>query len=116
MPISSGTLSRVPALTSPADRKPCHAPVTVVQPDKEALIKRLNRIEGQVRGVAKMITDDRYCVDILTQVSALQSALDAVAMRLLENHTHGCMQGAIKSGNGNEAIDELMAVVRKFAR
>jgi CsoR family transcriptional regulator, copper-sensing transcriptional repressor len=103
-------------LKSSADKKPCHAPDMVVQPDKEALIKRLNRIEGQVRGVAKMITEDRYCVDILNQVSALQSALDAVAMGLLENHTHGCMQGAIKSGKGDEAIDELMMVVRKFAR
>lgn len=103
-------------MKSSADRRPCHAPTNVVQPDKEALIKRLSRIEGQVRGVAKMITEDRYCVDILNQVSALQSALDAVAMRLLENHTHGCMHGAIKSGNGDEAIDELMTVVRKFAR
>lgn len=98
------------------EKEPCHAPQMVVQPDKEALIKRLNRIEGQVRGVNKMISEDRYCVDILNQVSALQSALDAVAMLLLENHTHGCMQGAIKSGKGDEAIDELMAVVRKFAR
>jgi DNA-binding FrmR family transcriptional regulator len=88
----------------------------VIQPNKEALIKRLNRIEGQVRGVAKMIVEDRYCVDILNQVSALQSALDAVAMQLLENHTQGCMQSAIQSGNGEAAIDELMAVVRKFAR
>ena len=83
---------------------------------KSANLKRLSRIEGQVRGVAKMITEDRYCVDILNQVSALQSALDAVAMRLLENHTHGCMQSAIKSGDGDTAIDELMTVVRRFAR
>ncbi|WP_331458260.1 metal-sensitive transcriptional regulator [Nitrosospira briensis] len=103
-------------MKSSTSKKPCHAPQTVVQPGKEALIKRLNRIEGQVRGVNKMISEDRYCVDILNQVSALQSALDAVAMLLLENHTHGCMQGAIKSGRGDEAIDELMAVVRKFAR
>jgi DNA-binding FrmR family transcriptional regulator len=108
--------SGVRVLKSPARKEPCHAPRTVVQPDKEALIKRLNRIEGQVRGVNKMVTEDRYCVDILNQVAALQSALDAVAMLLLESHTHGCMQGAIKSGNGDEAIDELMAVVRKFAR
>ncbi|WP_316044884.1 MULTISPECIES: metal-sensitive transcriptional regulator [Nitrosomonas] len=97
-------------------RELCHVPDHVIQPNKEALIKRLNRIEGQVRGVAKMIVEDRYCVDILNQVSALQSALDAVAMQLLENHTHGCMQSAIQSGNGDAAIDELMAVVRKFAR
>ncbi|BCT68835.1 hypothetical protein NNRS527_02441 [Nitrosospira sp. NRS527] len=106
----------MPVLKSSTSKKPCHAPQTVVQPGKEALIKRLNRIEGQVRGVNKMISEDRYCVDILNQVSALQSALDAVSMLLLENHTHGCMQGAIKSGRGDEAIDELMAVVRKFAR
>lgn len=103
-------------MKSPAKKESCHAPRMVVQPDKEALIKRLNRIEGQVRGVNKMVSEDRYCVDILNQVAALQSALDAVAMLLLESHTHGCMQGAIKSGNGDGAIDELMAVVRKFAR
>jgi DNA-binding FrmR family transcriptional regulator len=88
----------------------------VIQPDKAALVRRLNRIEGQVRGVTKMITEDRYCVDVLNQVSALQSALDAVAVQLLENHTHGCVQSAIKSGEGDAAIDELMTVVRKFAR
>ncbi len=93
-----------------------HAPKTVVQPDKEALVKRLNRIEGQVGGVTKMIVEDRYCIDVLNQISALHSALDAVAMLLLENHTHGCMQGAINSGKGDAAIDELMAVLRKFAR
>lgn len=103
-------------MKSLVSKKPCHPPQNVVQPDKAALMKRLNRIEGQVRGVAKMIAEDRYCVDILTQVSALQSALDAVAMQLLENHTHGCMQGAIKSGKGDAAIDELMTVIRKFAR
>jgi len=89
---------------------------TVVQPDKDALINRLNRIEGQVRGVTKMIAEDRYCVDVLNQVSALQSALDAISIRLLENHTHGCMQNAIRSGKGEVAIDELMIVLRKFAR
>jgi CsoR family transcriptional regulator, copper-sensing transcriptional repressor len=103
-------------LKSFPSKKPCHVPDHVIQPDKEALIKRLNRIEGQVRGVAKMITEDRYCIDILTQVSAMQSALDAVALQLLENHIHGCLQNAIQSGNGDAAIDELMAVVRKFAR
>ena len=88
----------------------------VIQPNKAALVRRLNRIEGQVRGVTKMITEDRYCVDVLNQVAALQSALDAVAVQLLENHTHGCVQSAIKSGEGEVAIDELMTVMRKFAR
>ncbi len=99
-----------------SQKKPHNRPKTAVQPNKDVLIKRLNRIEGQVRGVTKMITEDRYCVDVLNQISALQSALDAVAMRLLENHTHGCMQGAIKSGKGNAAINEVMVVLKKFAR
>jgi DNA-binding FrmR family transcriptional regulator len=88
----------------------------VVQPRKDALIKRLNRIEGQVRGVVRMIEEERYCVDILTQISALRSALDAVAMTLLEDHTQGCVKSAIRSGDGDAAIAELMEVVRKFAR
>ncbi len=102
-------------MKSISQKKPHNRPKTIVQPNKDVLIKRLNRIEGQVRGVTKMITEDRYCVDVLNQVSALQSALDAVAMRLLENHTHGCMQDAIKSGKGNTAINELMVVLKKFA-
>lgn len=103
-------------MKSISQKKPHNRPKTVVQPNKDVLIKRLNRVEGQVRGVTKMIAEDRYCVDVLNQISALQSALDAVAMRLLENHTHGCIQGAIKSGKGNAAINELMVVLRKFAR
>ena len=79
------------------------------------MLKRLNRIEGQVRGLNKMVEDDRYCVDILTQISAVRSALDAVAIRLLRDHTHGCVQTAIRSGKGDAAIDELIEVVEKFA-
>lgn len=92
------------------------APKTVVQPHKQTLLKRLSRIEGQVRGVAKMIEDDRYCVDVLTQVSAAKSALDAVAMQLLQDHSHGCVQNAIRSGEGEQAIAELMAAVNKLIR
>ena len=88
----------------------------VVQPHKPALLKRLNRIEGQVRGVARMIEGDRYCVDIVIQLAAVRAALDAVALHLLEDHTRGCVQSAIKSNRGESAIDELMRVVRKFAR
>jgi DNA-binding FrmR family transcriptional regulator len=80
------------------------------------LAKRLNRIEGQVRGIARMIDEDRYCVDVLTQVSAVQSALDALAFRLLEHHLHGCVAHAVASGNGAQAIDEALAVIRKFGR
>lgn len=82
----------------------------------DALGKRVNRIEGQVRGIGKMIAEDRYCIDILTQVSAVQAALDALALELLESHLHGCVQSAVKSGDGERAIDEALTVIRKFAR
>ena len=88
----------------------------IPRPDSAALAKRLNRIEGQVRGIGKMIAEDRYCIDVLTQVSAVQSALDALALQLLEHHLHGCVQHAVRSGKGDHAIDEALAVIRKFAR
>jgi DNA-binding FrmR family transcriptional regulator len=87
-----------------------------VQPHKTALLKRLNRVAGQVRGIAGMIEDDRYCVDILTQISAVRSALDALALQLLEDHTRGCVQSAMKSGRGDKAIGELLQVIGRFAR
>ena len=88
----------------------------VQQPDKAGLTRRINRIEGQVRGVAKMIEQDRYCVDILTQISAIQSALDAMGLQLLEHHTRGCVRNALRSDQGDAAINELMTVMKKFAR
>jgi DNA-binding FrmR family transcriptional regulator len=88
----------------------------VVQPQKQALLKRLNRVEGQVRGIAQMIQDDRYCVDVLTQVAAIRSALDAVALQLLEDHTRGCVAAALKTDGGDAAMAELMTAVRRFAR
>jgi DNA-binding FrmR family transcriptional regulator len=88
----------------------------VRQPHRDALLKRLNRIAGQVRGVAGMIEEDRYCVDVLTQIAAVRSALDAVAMQLLENHAHGCVQSAIQAGRGGHAVDEFIAVVKRLSR
>ena len=96
--------------------KPADTPHLVERPDKPQLSKRLNRIEGQIRGIGRMVEEDRYCVDILTQISAVRSALDAVALQLLRGHTHGCVQTAIRSGDGDHAIDELLNVVEKFAR
>ncbi|KZE31668.1 metal-sensitive transcriptional regulator [Crenobacter luteus] len=87
---------------------------SVVQPDKDALLKRLSRIEGQVRGIGGMIDADRYCVDVLTQIAAAKSALDAVAMQLLENHVKGCVARAIVDGDAEARIDELIDVVRKI--
>lgn len=96
--------------------KPRDPAPRVTQPRKPQILKRLNRIEGQVRGIARMIEDNRYCVDVITQLAAVRAALDAVALQLLENHTHGCVQTAIRSGRGDQAIGELMNVVRKFTR
>ncbi len=92
------------------------SPKRVTQPDKTGLTNRINRIAGQVGGVAKMIEQDRYCVDILTQISAIQSALDALGLQLLEQHTRGCVQHAIRAGQGDEAIGELLTIVKKFTR
>ena len=100
----------------PEATHPQHPAVPHGAAEAAALGKRLNRIEGQVRGIARMIEEDRYCVDILTQVAAVQSALDALARKLLEHHLHGCVTNAIASGNGAHAIDEALAVIRKFGR
>jgi DNA-binding FrmR family transcriptional regulator len=84
--------------------------------DKASLARRMSRVEGQVRGIARMIEEDRYCIDILTQLAAVQSALDAVGLSLLEHHLHGCVQHAIRSGDGQQAIDEALGVIKRFAR
>jgi len=89
---------------------------SVVRPDKVRLQQRLRRIGGQVAGVGRMIEEDRYCVDVLTQVAAIRSALDGFAMQVMKHHAHGCLQNAIRSGDGGQAIDELMAVVERFSR
>jgi DNA-binding FrmR family transcriptional regulator len=88
----------------------------VRQPQKKALLQRLNRIAGQAQGIARMIEEDRYCVDVLVQISAARAALDQVAMQIVEDHTRGCVSRAIQAGQGDEAIAELMEVVRKWAK
>ncbi|BEV73478.1 MULTISPECIES: metal-sensitive transcriptional regulator [unclassified Paludibacterium] len=87
---------------------------SVVQPDKTRLLQRLARIEGQVRGISGMIADDRYCVDVLTQVAAVKSALDAVAMQLLENHVQGCVARSFGTASAQEMAAELLDVVKKI--
>ncbi|HSC80042.1 MAG TPA: metal-sensitive transcriptional regulator [Chitinolyticbacter sp.] len=99
-------------MTSSADD--CCDHQRVVRDNKAALVSRLNRIEGQVRGINKMVAEDRYCIDILTQVAAAKSALDSLAMQLLEAHARGCVSGAIREGDGEAAIAELMQVIRKL--
>ena len=84
--------------------------------DKEAIIKRLKRIEGQVKGIQKMVEEERYCVDILTQISAIRSAINKVGSIILENHMKGCVSQSIKEGNSEEMINELMKTIDKFVK
>jgi DNA-binding FrmR family transcriptional regulator len=86
---------------------------------KDALVKRLHRIEGQVRGIEKMVVDERYCIDVLTQIAAVSTALEAVALEILDDHVTHCVAGALASGDEEDArvkTEELLAAVRRFAR
>ncbi|MGP3560235.1 MULTISPECIES: metal-sensing transcriptional repressor [Geobacillus] len=82
----------------------------------ENIVKRLKRIEGQVRGVQKMVEDNRYCIDILVQISAIQAALRQVGMQLLERHANHCVAKAIREGSGEESLRELMNVIKQFSK
>ncbi len=81
---------------------------------KEQLQKRLTRVEGQVRGISRMVEEDRYCIDVLTQISAVQAALDKVALGLLDEHAHHCVMGAETPELRNERTDELMSAVGRL--
>lgn len=83
--------------------------------DKDAYLKRLRRIEGQVRGIARMVDEDVYCIDVLTQVSAAKRALDAFAIALLEEHLGHCVTDAIQQG-GDEAADKITEASAAIAR
>jgi CsoR family transcriptional regulator, copper-sensing transcriptional repressor len=84
--------------------------------DKQQIEARLSRIEGQVRGLRKMVDEDRYCIDVLTQMSAVQSALDSVALMLLRDHTEHCVAEAIRSGDGDDKVRELSEAVERLVR
>ncbi|MGA2925435.1 MAG: metal-sensitive transcriptional regulator [Solirubrobacteraceae bacterium] len=83
---------------------------------KDQLLARLRRIEGQIRGIEGMVQDDRYCVDILTQISAAQAALDKVALGLLDDHAHHCVIGAQSAAQREQKTAELMAAVGRLMR
>jgi len=86
---------------------------------KESLAKRLHRIEGQVRGIERMVEDDRYCIDILTQLGAVSTALERVALEILDDHVQHCVVDALASGDkraATEKTEELLAAVRRFAK
>ena len=87
--------------------------------DKQALVKRLHRIEGQVRGIERMVGEDRYCIDVLTQIAAVNTALESLAFRILDEHVRHCVAGALTSGDEQDAkvkTEELLQAVHRFAR
>jgi CsoR family transcriptional regulator, copper-sensing transcriptional repressor len=83
---------------------------------KDDLLKRLRRIEGQTRGLQNMVQEDRYCIDVLTQIAAVQAALDKVALGLLDDHVHHCVVEGHGPGSKDELTDELMAAVGRLVR
>ena len=86
---------------------------------KEQLLARLKRIEGQTRGVQKMVEDDRYCIEVLTQIGAVRTALESLAFTILDDHVNHCVAGAIASGDealAGARTDELLAAVHRFAK
>jgi DNA-binding FrmR family transcriptional regulator len=90
-------------------------PVRGYTATKDQLQARLRRIEGQVRGVQGMVAEDRYCIEVLTQVAAIQAALDKVALGLLDGHAHTCVVGA-ETGERDERTAEMMAAVGRLLR
>ena len=90
-------------------------PPPAYRSDKEALLKRLRRIEGQVRGVERMVEEERYCIDVVTQITAIEAALDKVALGLLEDHAQHCVIGG-GTDRQEERTTELMAAVKRLLR
>jgi CsoR family transcriptional regulator, copper-sensing transcriptional repressor len=87
--------------------------------EKDALVKRLHRIEGQVRGIERMVEDERYCIDILTQIAATTTALESLAFKILDEHVNHCVAGALESGDAEVAAEksrELLEAVHRFSR
>ena len=82
---------------------------------KDDLQSRLRKVEGQVRGLQRMVNEDVYCIDILTQVNSVTAALRAVGMGLLDEHVRHCVADSIAAGDGEEKVEELMAAVARFA-
>ena len=81
--------------------------------DKDSLLFRMRKIEGQAKGIQRLIEEDRYCIDIVQQLTALSAAADEVALLLLESHIEGCVADAIREQHGEHHIKELMATIRK---
>lgn len=92
------------------------APVRGYTATKDQLQARLRRIEGQVRGIERMVIEDRYCIDVLTQISAIQAALDKVALGLVDGHARHCMREGSAEGRADEMTTEMMAAVGRLMK
>jgi len=84
--------------------------------NKESVQNRLRRIEGQVRGLQRMVDEEKYCIDILTQVNSVQAALEQVSLLLTEDHLRHCVVDAVQEGKSDEKIDEIMAVLKRYSK
>jgi DNA-binding FrmR family transcriptional regulator len=84
--------------------------------NKQKVLTRLRRIEGQVRGIEKMVEEERYCIDVLTQVAAAKAALESVSLALLDDHMLHCVADAIKTGDGTEKVREVSAAIGRLVR
>jgi len=84
--------------------------------DKDKIQQRLRRIEGQLRGIQKMVNDDKYCIDILTQLSSVIAATQKVGLVVLQDHINGCLKEALKNKDGQAQIDEMITVVNRFIK
>ena len=105
-------MPRMPPADSTADQHADHFRHSYSR-DKAQLVRRLARIEGQVRGITRMIEREEYCVDILQQTSALRAAVDSLAVLVLEDHVQGCIRTAAQRGEADRYVDEVVDVVRR---
>jgi DNA-binding FrmR family transcriptional regulator len=115
-PLSRGS-RKIPRLgmTVAKPRSPTAATVGYVG-DKEAVLARLRRIEGQVRGIQRMVEDERYCIDVLTQANAVKAAVEKVSLLLLNDHVSHCVADAIRDGDSSAKMSELTAAIERFVR
>jgi CsoR family transcriptional regulator, copper-sensing transcriptional repressor len=102
----------VPAATRPGEDEAATFRHSYAK-DRAQLLRRLSRIEGQVRGIGRMIERDEYCIDILQQTAALRAAVDAVSLLVMEDHVAGCLRHAVATGDANAYTEEVMDVVRR---
>ncbi len=84
--------------------------------DRDKIIARLRRIEGQLRGIQRMVEEEKYCVDVLTQISSVIAATEKAGLLILEGHLQGCVQDGVVEGDGEESVRELVDVVERFMR